>query len=452
MDPRTRLLLEAPVAATLVRLALPNVAVMVAQTSVGLIETYFVARLGLDALAGVALVFPLFMLTQMVSAGAMGGGILAAIARALGAGRSGRANELVWSAVAVALAMGLATMLLAETCGPTLYALMGGVDGSLAAASTYSGVAFAGAIPLWLFNSLAAVIRGTGNMRIPALVIVGGAVVLVPLSPALIMGFGPLPKLGIAGGAVAIVIYYTVGAAIFASFLWSGDGVLRPSRRPPPLTWPPIADILRVGAASSLVSLSTNLTIATATGLAGLIGPSAVAGFGVGARLEYMLVPLVFGLGAPMSAMVGTNIGAGQRQRALQVAWTGAAIAAGLSEAIGIVAALFPEEWLRLFGDDPAMLATGGQYLRIVGPFYGFFGGGLSLYFASQGAGRVGLAVAAAMTRVALAAGGGWIAVRLMGGGGAALFAILAMALAVFGLGNAVAVASGGWFRQTRAH
>jgi len=87
LDRRTRMLLEAPIAATLVRLAAPNMLVMVVQAAVGLIETYFVGKLGTDALAGVALVFPVLMLMQMMSAGAMGGGISSAIARALGAGR-----------------------------------------------------------------------------------------------------------------------------------------------------------------------------------------------------------------------------------------------------------------------------------------------------------------------------------------------------------------------------
>src|SRR5713101_2878242 len=93
-DPRTRLLLEAPIAGTLLRLATPNVLVMVVQAAVGLIETYFIGQLGTDALAGVALVFPLVMLMQMMSAGAMGGGISAAIARALGAGRRTDADAL----------------------------------------------------------------------------------------------------------------------------------------------------------------------------------------------------------------------------------------------------------------------------------------------------------------------------------------------------------------------
>jgi PAS domain S-box-containing protein len=148
------MLLEAPVGPTILRLALPNVAVMVVQASIGLIETYFIAKLGLDALTGVALVFPLFMLLQMVSAGAMGGGILSAIARALGSGSRERANELVWAAVAITIGLGALTTIAAQLFGPNLYALMGGRDGSLAAATTYSALVFAGAIPLWLFNSL----------------------------------------------------------------------------------------------------------------------------------------------------------------------------------------------------------------------------------------------------------------------------------------------------------
>src|ERR1041384_2653856 len=175
MDPRTKMLLEAPVGPTILRLALPNVVVMVVQASIGLIETYFVAKLGLDALAGMALVFPLFMLLQMVSAGAMGGGILSAVARALGAGSRDRANELVWYAVAITVGFGAATTAAALLFGPKLYALMGGRDGSLAAATRYSALVFSGAIPLWLFNSFAAIIRGTGNMLLPATVITVGA-------------------------------------------------------------------------------------------------------------------------------------------------------------------------------------------------------------------------------------------------------------------------------------
>jgi Na+-driven multidrug efflux pump len=216
--------------------------------------------------------------------------------------------------------------------------------------------------------------------------------------------------------------------------------------RPPRLDWPPAYDILRIGAVASLVSITTNLTIAVATGFVGAHGPAAVAGYGTGVRLEYLLIPLAFGLGAPLVAMVGTAIGAGRRERALRAAWIGAAIAFAITETIGIWAALFPHAWLRLFGDDPTMLAVGAQYLRIVGPFYGLFGGGMALYFASQGAGRLGWPLVAGLLRLAVATAGGWLALRL-GGSITGVFVALGVALAVFGLVNAGAVAFGAWFR-----
>lgn len=449
MDPRTRRLLEGPIVPTLLRLAMPNIVVMVMQAAIGLIETYFVARLGLDALAGVALVFPVLMLFQMISAGAMGGGILSAIARALGKGDKDAADGLVWHAVAIAVGLGIATTALILLFGPGLYALMGGRDGSLAAATLYSHIIFAGAILIWLFNSLAAVIRGTGNMFVPALVIAVGAVVLIPLSPMLIFGFGPLPHLGVAGGAVAVLLYYIVGSAVFIVYIWSGLGVLKPPLMPTRLRWPPLRDILRVGVVSSLVSVSTNVSIAVTTGLAGALGPAAVAGYGTGARLEYLLVPLVFGLGAPLGAMVGTAIGAGQVERALRAAWIGALVSGAITEAIGVAASIFPHAWLTLFGADPTMLAIGTQYLHLVGPFYGFFGGGLALYFASQGAGRLGWPAVAAVLRVVIAAGGGILAIR-MGAGTFGLFMTVGGALAVFGIVNAAAIALGAWFKRER--
>ncbi len=446
MDPRTRVLLEAPIGRTILRLAMPNVVVMGIQAAIGLVETYFIAKLGTDALAGLALVFPVQMLFVMITAGAVGGGILSAVARTLGAARQDDANALAWQAVWIALALGLLTTIILLTVGPALYAAMGGQDASLAAALLYSNVVFAGAVPLWLYNSLAAVIRGTGNMWVPASVTAIGAIILIPLSPILIFGLGPVPAFGIAGGAAAVVAFYVAGVFVFAWYIWSGRGVLRPSAKPQSFRWPLARDILKIGALSSVVSTTTNLTIATATALVGAYGAAAVAGYGTAVRLEYLLVPLVFGIGAPIASMVGTNIGAHQNKRALRIAWTGAAISGGLTGAIGIAAAIFPEAWLSLFGDDATMNAVGSQYLRIVGPFYGFFGVGLSLYFASQGAGRVGWAMGVALLRVAIAALGGLAMVRL-GTGTVGVFAALAAGLAIYGVLNIVAVAAGVWFR-----
>jgi len=390
-------------------------------------------------------VFPAVMLMQMMSAGAMGGGIASSIARALGAGRRADADALALHALVIALGFGAAFTLGVLGGGHWLYQAMGGSGASLDAALVYSNWVFAGAALFWLFNSLAAVIRGTGNMALPAVVTCAGVVILVPLSPALIFGWGPFPALGIAGGAVALVSYYALGCLALAAYLWSGRSVLRPQLRAGRFRWPLFRDILRVGAVAALVTIATNLTIIIGTSLVGEFGPAAIAGYGTGARLEYLLVPLVFGLGGPLVAMVGTSIGAGRSERALRTAWIGAAMAMVLTEAIGLCAATFPTAWLSLFDTDPQMLDAGARYLRTVGPFYGMFGLALSLYFASQGAGRLLWPLIGNLARLAIAALGGWLALR-WSGDMSHVFLAQSLALVAFGLVNAMALASGAWF------
>lgn len=446
MNPRTRLLLHAPIVPTLIRLAWPNILVMLAQASSGLIETYWVSKLGTDALAGMALVFPGVMLMQMLSAGAMGGGISAAVARALGSGRSADADALVVHALLINVVLGLVFSAGVLAFGPSLYRALGGEGGSLSAALEYSNVVFAGTVLLWAQNGLASVIRGTGNMLFPALVIVVGVALLIPLSPILIFGWGPVPALGIAGGGAALVLFYAGGLAVLAWYILAGRSVVRLRRVP--IRWTLLRDILRVGAFASISSFQTNLTVGLTTAIVGTwFGSDALAGYGTGARLEFLLIPLVFGLGAPLVALVGTNIGAGQRDRALRIAFIGGFVAFAMTETIGVAAAIWPHAWLGLFGHDPAMLAAGSAYLRAVGPFYGFFGLGLALYFASQGAGRLFWPLFAGLLRMVVAVGGGWLAVTLTGAEGW-LFAALGAGLLIYGVLVSTALARGAWFRK----
>jgi len=450
MNFRTRLLLEGRIVPTLFLLAWPNILVMLAQASTGLVETWFVSRLGTDALAGMALVFPGFMMMQMLSAGAVGGGISSAIARALGGGHRDDADALVLHAIIINLALGVLFSVLVLVFGRVLYASMGGEDASLEAALSYSNVVFAGAWLVWLMNALASVLRGTGNMLVPSVAICAGFVLLVPLSPVLIFGFGPIPAMGIAGGGIAVVVTVALSTAVMAWYLWSGRSAAHPKFAP--LRKVLFVDILRVGAVGSVSTLQTTLVFVLTTALVGAaVGPGAVAGYGTAARLEYLLIPLVFGLGAPLVALVGTNIGAGQQARALRIALTGGAIAFVITEAIGLVAAIWPEAWLGLFGDDMRMIETGSAYLRVVGPAYGFFGLGLALYFASQGAGRLFWPLLSGFFRLIIATGGGWILLRLTGSLNW-LFAALSLALVVYGVSLVAAIRSGAWFANDRVH
>ncbi|MDR3464483.1 MAG: MATE family efflux transporter [Xanthobacteraceae bacterium] len=448
MNPRTLRLLQGAIVPTLLQMAWPNILVMLAQASTGLIETWWVSRLGTDALTGMAVVFPGFMMMQMLSAGALGGGISSAIARALGGGRKADAEGLVMHAVGINLALGLLASVLFLGFGPQLYRAMGADGASLDAALTYSNVVFGGNALVWLMNAFASVIRGTGNMLVPSLAVLIGVVLLVPLSPLLIFGFGPLPGLGIAGGGLAVMATTLITGAILFGYIGVGFCVVGFRRVRP--RWTLFADITRVGAVAALSTLQTSLTVMLTTALVGLTGgPQAVAGYGTGARLEYLLVPLAFGLGGPLVALVGTNMGAGQTARALRIGLTGGAMAFVLTEAVGLTAAIWPQAWLGLFGNDPQMIATGTAYLRTVGPTYGFFGLGLALYFASQGAGRLLWPLLSGLARMVVAVLGGWLVLSLTGSL-ALMFGAIALALVVYGALITTSVAMGAWYEPAR--
>jgi putative MATE family efflux protein len=385
------------------------------------------------------------MLMQTMSAGGMGGGVASAVARALGGGRRDDATALVLHATLIALVMGALFTVALIALGPVTYRAMGGRDGALDAAIGYSTVIFAGAIAPWLYNILGSVVRGTGNMAVPAIVMAVCAALQLVLTPTLVLGLGGAPRLGIAGAGVSTVTAFTLGSALLAGYLVSGRSLVRFAARGVRLRAALFADILRVGAPGALNTIQTNLTVVLLTALVGPFGTLALAGYGMGARLEYLQIPLVFGFGSALVAMVGTNVGAGRLARAERVAWAGAGLAAGVTGAIGLTGALAPWLWMRLFTADPAVLAAGASYLRIVGPCYGFFGLGLALYFASQGAGRLLWPLVAGFIRMTVAVAGGYLVTRWLGLGVPALFAVMALALVCFGSTTALAVRAGAW-------
>ena len=225
LDPRTRLLLQGSIIPTLLRLAWPNVLVMLAQASTGLIETWWVSHLGTDALAGMALVFPVFMMMQMLSAGAMGGGISSAIARALGGGRRADADALVLHAIIINLLLGLTFSVLVLAFGPSLYGALGGEGESLEAALLYSNVVFAGVGLVWLMNGLASVIRGTGNMLVPSL---ATCIAVVPCRsrPADLRRRAD-PRARDRGAGIAVILTTALTAAALAWYIGSGRSLVR---------------------------------------------------------------------------------------------------------------------------------------------------------------------------------------------------------------------------------
>jgi putative MATE family efflux protein len=441
-------MLSGPILSTLLKLALPTMVVLLAQTAVNIAEAYYVGFLGTDALAGVAMVFPVFMLMTMMSNGGVGSGVASAVARAVGAGRKDDANALVFHAIVLAVIFGAIFSFGTIRGGPALYRALGGRSEALDAALKYSNYLFAGAIPVWIVNLQAAALRGSGNVKVPALVTLVGAMVLIPASPALIFGFGPIPRLGIAGAGIAFGVYYGAAMLVLLRYMASGRSGLR--FRIVPLQRRLFADILKVGIPTAINTVLTNLTVILVTGAVGLFGTKALAAYGIASRLDYVMIPILFGICTAVLTMVGVNIGAGQIARARHIAWISSFVGLALTGSIGLVVAVFPMLWLHLFSHDPDVLSTGASYLRIVAPAYGALGFGFVIAFAAQGAGHVLWPFVAVAARLLFAAGFGWIAVGYFGGGITTLALMVAASLVAYAAICAVAMVSNAVWRTDR--
>jgi putative MATE family efflux protein len=401
-------LVDGPILSTLLRLAWPNVIALTAGTCVVIAETSYIGRLGVESLAAMALVSPFVILTMTMSGGAMGGGVASSIARALGAGDIDRASTLAAHALLIGLCFGLAFMLFMLVLGPSLLALLGGRGNVLAQAVSYVEIFFGGAVLPWLMNTLAGILRGTGNMKLPSAMILNSAVCQIILGGALGLGLGPIPQFGMRGVASGSLIAYSLSICVMGWYLFSGRARVVPRIRGLRIRAAMFFDILKVGAIACFSPLQSVLTISIFTHMLAGFGTAVLAGYGIGARLEFMLTSIAFSVGIASVPMVGMSIGAGKIARARKITWV-AGVASFVSVgALASIVGVFPDLWVRIFTDDTAVREASRQYLSTAAPCYAFIGLATSMYFSSQGAAKVIGPVLAQSARLVLIALGGW--------------------------------------------
>ena len=440
-------LLTTPIGPTIIRLAAPNVVAMFVTIITLVAEAWYVGQLGTVSLAGLALAFPMMMLMMFLSAGSIGGAITGAVAQRLGAGNRSGAEILAFHAVLLTVLLAAVLALIFLSGGRLIYGALGGSGAVLEQALAYSDVLFVGCVGMWLANGLAAIVRATGQMKVAAKNLVAGSVVQVVAAAVLIFGLGPFPNMGIAGAAAGIVIGHAVASALLLHFLMARCAELRLRFLDIPIKLAPMATILKVGALSSVNSFCSLAAIIAITAFMARHGVDVLAGYGIGARLEFLIIPLIFGFGAASTTLVGIHFGANEIRRAHRVGWTAAFYSAGMTGLIGGTAAIFPGLWANLFTDAEAVRTACRAYLQIAGPFYAFFGLALCLYFASLGAGRVLWPVLSVMLRVAVVLVGGIV---LSGGGEARpeqFFWLIAAGMATQAIVTGAAIRLGAWTR-----
>jgi putative MATE family efflux protein len=444
-EPRARnALIDGPILRTLLWLAWPNVIALSAGTCVVIAETSYIGRLGVESLAAMALVFPFVILTMTMSGGAMGGGVASAVARALGAGDVDRASDLAAHALLIGICFGLTFMLGMLIFGPALLELLGGRGKVLTNAVGYAQIFFGGAVLPWLMNSMAGVLRGTGNMKLPSLMILNSAVCQIILGGTLGLGLGPIPQFGMRGVAAGSLTAYSISISVMAWYLFSGRARVIPRIRGLRIRRAMFVDILKVGAVSCFSPLQSVLTITIFTHMLAGFGTEILAGYGIGARLEFMLTSIAFAVGIASVPMIGMAIGARRIARARRIAWTAGCIAFVSVGLVGTVIAIFPDLWVNIFTHDPDVRAASRQYLSTAAPMYAFIGLSIAMYFSSQGAAKVlGPVFAQTARLVFVAAGGWWLSIH--GATPAIFFALAAASMAVLGVLSALSVVLTRW-------
>jgi putative MATE family efflux protein len=428
---RRRLMLEGPIVGTILRLAAPTIVGSLAQMLALMIQMYFIGMLGIEAFAGVTLVFPWLTLMQLLSNGGVGAGVASAVARSLGAGRKADAEALILNAVVLGAVMGIVFSAVGLLLGETIYRCMGGTGDALVAALTYSRWVFGSALFVCVFNLLANAYVGSGNTLVPQVFALVQLATL-PLAAALMFGWGPIPRLGIAGASVAFACYSFLATLALSTYARSNRTTLRLPLDIRLVSGRLMREILQVGVPSTVSVVIPTFSLMLVTTVVARFGVGAVAGFGIAMRVDYLLVPLYFSVCAGVLPMVGTNFGAAQIHRARRIAWIGAFIAAGIGAMAGVPLVVAPQLWMNFFTKDANVLAVGGLYFHVLAALYPITAFGIVLGAAAQGAGRPLWPLVAVIFRVITGAGGGWFIVVGLGYSLTALFAMGAVAATIY--------------------
>tara|TARA_B100001996_G_scaffold181290_1_gene138440 strand:- start:5420 stop:6778 length:1359 start_codon:yes stop_codon:yes gene_type:complete len=408
---RIQLILNGPIHKMLFKLAAPNMVSVFFMLVVGFAEPFFAGKLGIIQLASVAITYPLVSLSGMIGAGAVGGGVVSALSRSIGKNDLNRANVVIWHSFIIYGVVALTFFIVFVFFSKSLFIAMGAEESVVEKAVGYSRIFFILSPTIFLFYLMMSIYRSFGDYQFLAVINVLLGLLQLFLSGALSLGWFFFPSLGINGLALAFVIPQGLaGIFMFISILFGKYPVRFKILS---LRKEIFVDILNVGGLGAINSTSIALTMIITTTFISRFGTEAIAGYGVCARLEQTLIPLAFGVGGVLTSCVGTNFGANQFYRARKSAWFGATFIASIAAIAGITFSVSPSLWLDFYTTDLDAYLIGALYLSIVAPFFPLFAFGKTLYFASQGTGKMLVPISGAITRLFIVTVFGFICIYL---------------------------------------
>lgn len=422
-QPAAALLALRPLRA-IVHLAAPTTAVMLVAALSNILHTYFVSRLGDDAIAAVSLVFPIIMILVTVVSGGLGTGIASGIARALGAGRGADARAIAEHAIVITVGLAVAGSLTSEVGARALFGLMGGTGAVLDQATLFSRVLFGGLIISFTVGTFDSILRGAGNVRVPAFCSTLSLVLQIAFTPLFMFSL----DLGLAGAPLATLTGQAIGLVPRSRFIFGARSPVRPRLIPRELHPRHFAEILRVGIPASLSAALNYLTLMVLTGLVARFGDTYLAAYGLGSRLDFLLFSLGFGVAAAGLTLVGMAVGAGRPELVRRYVIESALVAVAVVAVPAVLVTARPSLWIGLFTDAAPIHAIGADYFRAVGPTYVFIVVSMVVASSFQALARAVIPLVVMIARVALVLATALLAITAFQAPAQAIFHVIAAA------------------------
>ncbi len=379
-------LTEGPIFPTLVRLAMPIVLAQFLQTIYNVVDTFWVGRLGADAVAAITLSFPIIIVLLSLAGGLTIGGT-ALVAQYTGARQPEKAGEVAAQSLLAILVVSVVLGVVGVALAGPLLRLVGATDSVLPMAKTYLVIFMSGVGFVFLSFAYSSILRGVGDTMTPLKLRAVATAINIILDPILIFGWLGFPAMGIAGAALATVIALGIEGIWGLLIMLRGIEGLRVRKESFRPNWPVIKEIFRIGSPAALEMTAGTMGLSLLTAIVALAGMHAVAAFGIGMRVQSLVLLPAFGAGMAATTLVGQNLGAGKPERAERTAWVATAATAGAMMVFGLIGLAFPRFFIGIFNDHPDVLHYGAAYMQIAGPAFGLIGVRIILSSAFRGAG-----------------------------------------------------------------
>ena len=365
-------------------LSLPMVATFLLQDAFNLVDMFFVGKLGSDALASVSMAGVILGLIITAVMG-LSFGTIALVSRYAGEGNIDKADNVVMQSFLLGLILTVIVSVTGWIFTPDMLELLGASEDVVAQGTSYLRIMFGGSITIFLTVLFFSALRGAGDPITPMVILIISTILNIILDPIMIFGLFGFPELGVAGSAAATIIARTVALLMIFYVMVSKRSVVKLGSLHIDLGT--IWKIIKIGAPGSIRFIIIHISSLVLIIIVSSFGTAAIAAYGVGTRLNMVVMNMVSGFGTAASILIGQNLGAGNHDRAEKSGWLSAGISVAIMAPISVLFFLFADEIISIFNAESEVVRIGSQLIRIIAPSFIFLGLNITLNSALNGAG-----------------------------------------------------------------